>query len=153
VDISPHPLRGKGEEGVKPLSRERERRDPLAERVGGEGRAMSLKSRARRLRVDQTPAERLLWGRLRNRRLDGLKWKRQVPREGFILDFLCVEHALAVELDGGQHAEFGGLARDDRRTAVLERDGLRLIRFWNAEVHENLDVVCDTILAVCYKRL
>jgi very-short-patch-repair endonuclease len=110
-------------------------------------------ARARTLRANQTPAERLLWGRLRDRRLDGMKWKRQVPRDGFILDFYCAEHGLAVELDGGQHAENEGMLRDRRRTRLLARGGVRVIRFWNTEVHENLDGVCDTILAACHGRL
>jgi very-short-patch-repair endonuclease len=67
-----------------------------------------LTSRARSLRFDQTDAERLLWGKLRDRRLGGWKWRRQVPRGRFILDFLCVEAGLVVELDGGPTRGTGG---------------------------------------------
>lgn len=105
-------------------------------------------SRARTLRADQTDVERKLWNRLRDRRLGGWKWKRQAPRGPFIVDFLCVEAGLVVELDGGQHAD--NAAYDDRRTAYLERLGLTVVRFWNREIIENPDGVCETILAACH---
>ena len=107
----------------------------------------ALTGRARTLRADQTDVERLLWGKLRDRRLCGWKWKRQVPRDPYIVDFLCADAALVVELDGGQHTE--NVAYDARRTADLRDMGLTVIRFWNDEVKENLDGVCDTILAAC----
>ena len=100
-------------------------------------------SRARRLRSDQTRVEGLLWGKLRDRRLGGWKWKRQAPRGPYIVDFLCVEAGLVVELDGGQHAD--NEAYDRRRTEYLEGLGLTVLRFWNAEVIENLDGVCEAI--------
>jgi adenine-specific DNA-methyltransferase len=87
--------------------------------------------------------EQLLWSKLRNRQLGGWKWKRQVPKGSYIVDFLCVEAALVVELDGGQHAD--NIAYDERRTAYLESLGLKVLRFWNREVVENLDGVCETI--------
>jgi len=114
---------------------------------------LDAKHRARQLRRDQTDAERLLWGRLRDRRLNGFKWRRQVPKGGYVLDFYCVDQNLAVELDGGQHAEPEGLAYDTRRTVRLAADGVRVLRFWNSEVFENLEGVCETILAVCEGRL
>ncbi|WP_269716050.1 endonuclease domain-containing protein [Caulobacter sp. NIBR2454] len=106
-----------------------------------------LTERARRLRVDQTDVERFLWGRLRDRRLGGWKWKRQAPRGAYIVDFMSAEASLIVELDGGQHADV--TAYDARRTAYLEGEGFKVIRFWNPEVVTNLDGVCDTILAAC----
>jgi len=106
-----------------------------------------LTDRARELRVDQTDVERRLWNELRGRRLGGWKWKRQVPRGPYVVDFLCVEAALVVELDGGQHAE--AVAYDARRTAYLESLGLRVLRFWNPEAIENLDGVRETILHAC----
>ena len=108
--------------------------------------------RARTLRADQTEVERRLWQRLRDRRLGGYKWRRQVPKLGYFLDFFCVDRSLAVELDGGQHGEDRGRAYDDRRTAVLGRAGIRVLRFWNAEVVEEIDGVCETILAACEGR-
>ena len=109
-----------------------------------------LTDRARSLRIEQTIVERDLWNRLRGHRLGGWKWKRQVPRGSFIVDFLCVEAALVIELDGGQHAE--ALAYDARRTASLESLGLSVMRFWNLELVENLDGVCETILHACEDR-
>lgn len=102
---------------------------------------------AKQLRVEQTEVERFLWGRLRDRRLGGWKWKRQVPRGYYIADFLSLEAGVVVELDGGQHVDNAGY--DARRTAYLERQGLVVLRFWNPEVRENLDGVCDAILAAC----
>jgi very-short-patch-repair endonuclease len=88
--------------------------------------------------------ERRLWNRLRARRLGGWKWRRQAPRGPYIVDFLCGEAGLVVELDGGQHAD--ATTYDDRRTAYLEAQSLAVFRFWNVEIIENLDGVCETIL-------
>jgi len=105
------------------------------------------RDRARALRRADTDAEARLWNAIRARRLGGWKWRRQVPKGPFILDFLCVEANLVVELDGGQHSEQA--AYDARRTAYLERLGLRVIRFWNSDVLTNRDGVCMTILDAC----
>jgi len=112
---------------------------------------IELTERARSLRERQTDVERLLWGKLRNRRLCGWKWKRQVPRGRYVVDFLCVDANLVVELDGSQHIE--QTAYDARRTRDLEAEGLRVLRFWNPDVFEDLDSVCETILAACEGRL
>jgi crossover junction endodeoxyribonuclease RuvC/BirA family biotin operon repressor/biotin-[acetyl-CoA-carboxylase] ligase len=105
--------------------------------------------RARKLRRGQTEAERALWAVLRNERLGGWKWKRQVPFGPYFLDFLCREAGLVVELDGGQHGEPEAAVYDTRRTAYLGRQGLAVIRFWNSDVLSNRDGVCDTILRAC----
>lgn len=105
--------------------------------------------RARALRADDTEAETRLWQALRDRRLGGWKWRRQVPRGPFVVDFLCPEARLVVELDGGQHAEADAVAYDARRTSFLERQGLRVLRFWNSEVLTNRAGVCLTILDAC----
>ncbi len=76
-----------------------------------------------------------------------LEWKRQVPRGNYIVDFLCTEAQLVVELDGGQHAE--QIAYDARRTTYLENLGYRVLRIWNHSVLEDASGVCDTILAAC----
>ena len=104
-------------------------------------------SRARAMRRDDTDAEARLWNVLRDRRLGGWKWRRQVPRGPYIVDFLCVEAALVVELDGSQHAEQADY--DARRTAYLNRLGLTVIRFANAAVLTNRDGVCLAILDAC----
>ncbi|MDB5441755.1 MAG: hypothetical protein JWP73_131 [Phenylobacterium sp.] len=103
--------------------------------------------RARKLRTEDTRAEAQLWNALRDRRLGGWKWRRQVPRGPFIVDFLCPEARLVVEVDGSQHAEAADY--DARRSAYLERDGLKVLRFWNFEVLTNRDGVCFAILAAC----
>jgi len=100
-------------------------------------------SRARTLRRNQTDAETRLWQALRNRQLARAKFRRQVPLGGYIADFLCAEARLIVELDGGQHT----LEADAARTAWLEAQGFRLIRFWNHQVLENLDGVLQVIEA------
>ena len=99
---------------------------------------------ARRLRRDQTDAERVLWFRVRDRRLNGLKFKRQVPIDKYIVDFCCAEARLIVELDGGQHA-----TRDETsRTAVLQAMGYLVLRFWNNDVLQNTEGVLEEILNV-----
>ena len=99
--------------------------------------------RARELRRSSTPAERLLWSRLRDRRVDGFKFRRQYPVEGFIVDFLCAEKSLVIEIDGGQHQTT--TEYDARRTEALNGSGYRVLRFWNNEVLEQLDGVLDVI--------
>lgn len=105
------------------------------------------RDRARRLRRDQTEAEAKLWEALRDGRLEGWKWRRQVPVGPFIVDFLCLEAAVAVELDGGIH--IAQAARDAWRDADLKRRGLQVLRFWNSEVLADLERVRWTILSAC----
>ncbi len=102
---------------------------------------------ARRLRREQTEVERKLWSRLRNRRLNGSKFKRQVPKGPYVVDFCCNEARLIIELDGGQHAEDKAVAHDAKRTRYLQESGYRIVRFWNSEICENLDGVVQTIWA------
>ena len=99
---------------------------------------------ARRLRRNQTDAESKLWLRLRGRRLEGLKFRRQVPVAGYVVDFLCEEARFIVEIDGGHHTE--RLAEDEARTAALQRHGYQVIRFWNNEVLSNMDGVLERIV-------
>lgn len=93
--------------------------------------------RARRLRRDQTDVEKKLWSHLRDRQLDGWKFRRQVPIDQYVVDFLCVDARLVVELDGGQHAA----ERDMQRTRKIEACGYLVIRFWNNDVLTNIDGV------------
>jgi len=97
---------------------------------------------ARKLRRNQTDAERVLWFRLRDRRLNGLKFQRQVPIDKYIVDFCCADARLIVELDGGQHA----MRDETNRPAVLEGMGYLLLRFWNNDVLQNTDGVLEEIL-------
>jgi very-short-patch-repair endonuclease len=106
-----------------------------------------VRHRAKRLRLAPTRAERELWDRLRDRRLDGWKWRRQVVVGPFIVDFLCLEAALAIELDGDHHAE--QQAYDARRDAYLRARGLRILRFRNDDFLDNPSAVTDVILRAC----
>ena len=98
---------------------------------------------ARNLRNNLTDAEKLLWGRLRMRQFHGLKFRRQQPIENYIIDFLCYEKRLIIELDGGQHALMA--PQDAKRTNFLESKGFLVLRFWNNEVFENIEGVLDRI--------
>ena len=88
-----------------------------------------------------------MWFALRNRRLAGFKFRRQASLESYVVDFLCVEARLIVEVDGGQHTP----EVDARRTAVLERAGFRVVRFWNNDVLGNLEGVL-TVLLGCLRE-
>lgn len=99
---------------------------------------------ARKLRVDQTEAEARLWLKLRGRRLVDAKFRRQTPVGHYIVDFMCFEAKLIVELDGGQHAV--NSVADDERTAWLEGQGFRVLRFWNNDVLDNIEGVVERIL-------
>jgi len=105
---------------------------------------------ARELRARQTDAENLLWGLLRNRRLLGLKFRRQYPLRPYILDYYCHEAKLAIELDGGQHAEQHHY--DQQRTAQLESRGILVLRFWNNEMLQQTESVLEKIYLVLEQR-
>jgi very-short-patch-repair endonuclease len=99
---------------------------------------------ARKLRRDQTDAERVLWFRLRDRRLAGLKFRRQMPLDRYVVDFCCESARLIIELDGGQHSE--RTSEDAERTKALEAMGYLVLRFWNNDVLRNVDGVLESIL-------
>jgi len=101
------------------------------------------RDRARALRREQTPAEARLWSRLRSRDMAGAKFRRQVPIGPFIADFLCKELSIIVEADGGQHSDQE--AYDARRTAWLESQGYRVLRFWNHAILTDTDAVMEVI--------
>lgn len=95
--------------------------------------------RARELRRRMTDAERFIWSKLRNRRFGRFKFRRQVPLGPYIVDFVCLERRLIVELDGGQHAR--QVAYDEERTRWLAAQGFRVVRVWNHEVWESEEAV------------
>ena len=101
----------------------------------GEGRVRG----ARSLRKRQTDAEQRLWTRLRDRQLLGFKFRRQHLIGRYIADFCCAEARFVIELDGDQHAI--DRASDAERTAILEREGYRVLRFWDNDVFQNLEGV------------
>jgi very-short-patch-repair endonuclease len=114
----------------------------------GEIRPLKVK-RARQLRLAPTRAEAHLWEALRDYRLGGWRWKRQVPFGPFILDLLCRPAALVLEIDGGYHHEDIQRAYDLGRTRYLTARGLRVLRFSNDQVLDRRDLVCAAILEAC----
>jgi very-short-patch-repair endonuclease len=99
--------------------------------------------RARQLRANLTDAERRLWSRLRLKQIDGHRFRRQVSIGPYIADFVCLDAKLVIEVDGGQHND--STEKDARRTALMEAQGFRVVRFWNDEVLGNTDGVLDVI--------
>ena len=110
---------------------------------GQTNKAILQNNLQRSLRRNMTDAERKLWSILRGKQMDGLKFRRQHPYEDYILDFVCLEKKLIVEVDGGQHQERS--AEDKARTEVLENAGFRVLRFWNNEVLRQTDAVAERI--------
>jgi len=106
---------------------------------------MNLNTRAKELRTKQTDAEHFLWRRLRNRRLEGYKFRRQMALPPYIADFVCLEPKLIVEVDGAHHLlqqEY-----DAERTKYLQVQGFTVLRFWNDEVLRDIDLVLDAVLS------
>lgn len=94
-------------------------------------------------RKNQTDAEKLLWQKLRNRQLSGFKFHRQYPIQVYILDFYCPEKKLAIELDGSQHVK--NKLYDEKRTSVLSKYKIRVLRFMDNEMLQNTDSVLEVI--------
>jgi very-short-patch-repair endonuclease len=107
-----------------------------------------ISPQASRLRRDATDVEQKLWSALRNRQLNGLKFRRQATIGPYIVDFLCAEYKLVIELDGGQHNE----TSDAARTTYLETQSYRVLRFWNHEMIESFDGVLAKILATVEEK-
>ena len=103
----------------------------------------TLRQRARDLRKNSTDAERHLWYHLRANRL-GFKFKRQVPIGTYVVDFVCLEKRLIIELDGGQHMD--NRLYDKKRTDSLTTLGFKVLRFWNHDVFQQTPSVLEVIL-------
>lgn len=101
---------------------------------------------ARDLRKNQTDAEKLLWHNLRNRQLENIKFKRQYSIGPYIVDFISLEKRLIIELDGGQHNEDENIIKDQARTEFLEKEGFKVLRFWNNDVLVNTENVLEEII-------
>ena len=111
--------------------------------MGVKSHTMSNTAKARQLRKTPTDAERALWNILRGRQVSGCKFRRQAPIGHYIVDFVCFENRLVLEVDGGQHLE--SASYDAARTAWLEREGFRVLRFWNNQVLQETDAVREAI--------
>jgi very-short-patch-repair endonuclease len=109
--------------------------------------------RAHQLRRNTTDAEKKLWRHLRQLDLDGSHFRRQVPIGPYVADFACMAARLLIEIDGSQHAEDRKKARDDVRTRWLEKEGYRVLRFWNNEITKNIDGVMEAIYAALHGSL
>jgi very-short-patch-repair endonuclease len=111
------------------------------ERVAGTGKT----SASRQLRANASDAEERLWQALRRKQINGLRFRRQFPLGPYFADFVCLPARLVIEVDGGQHGEAGQMAHDMRRTAWLERNGFRVLRFWADQVMTDLPAILDGI--------
>src|SRR4030065_971141 len=98
---------------------------------------------ARNLRRNFTDAEKLLWRHLRSRQLEGYKFRRQEPLGNYVVDFICYEKRIVIEVDGGQHAT--EKCKDNERDEWLRRQGFKVLRFWNNDVLQNMNGVSDVI--------
>ncbi len=103
---------------------------------------------ARKLRKNSTEQERKMWKLLRNRGFKNLKFKRQVPMGNYVVDFLCEEKKLIIEIDGGQHNEPENIINDKIRTEYLESEGYCIVRFWNNEIDGNMSGVYDRLTEI-----
>jgi len=108
--------------------------------------------RAKRLRRVSTSSEDALWGHLRDRKLLGLKFRRQVPIGPYVADFYCYELRLVLELDGSIHEEDSQISHDRNRDANLMALGFRVLRFTNREAHEDLETLLETIRCLYLRR-
>lgn len=116
---------------------------------GKNGADREMRRRARGLRIRMTDAERKLWFALRDRRFAGIKFRRQVPIGRFIVDFVCFERRLVIEVDGTQHADS---IADQRRDRWFVANGFRVMRFWNNEVFLNLEGVMTLLAEALYVK-
>ncbi|HSB01349.1 MAG TPA: DUF559 domain-containing protein [Anaerolineales bacterium] len=120
---------------------------PVKNIVRGQRVSYEMHERTKKLHREMTPAEKILWGKLRANKLSGLHFRRQQIIDGYFADFYCHQHALIVELDGGIR-EFQK-DYDAERAAHLIARGFRIIRFKNEEFSENLPVVLKRIVETC----
>jgi len=111
-----------------------------------------LRSNARALRKNSTDAERILWSELRDHRLNGASFRRQVPIKNFIADFVCHAARLVIELDGGQHFSDQAELADASRSAIIEAQGFQVLRFSNHDVMTNRAGVLETVAAAVAER-
>ena len=99
-----------------------------------------------RKKEQTTESEKLLWYYLKNRKLDNFRFRRQVAIGNYIVDFLCPEKKLIIELDGGQHNDNAIIIKDNEKTKYFNSLGYKFLRFWNTEIDNNIEIVCEIIL-------
>ena len=109
----------------------------------------ALKGKRRELRKNQTDAEKVFWGHVRNRQFHGMKFFRQYSIGPYILDFYCPEMKTAIELDGGQHNKPRGKAYDAVRSKYLQDRGIDTLRFWNHEVLMDMRAILAKLEQKC----
>jgi very-short-patch-repair endonuclease len=129
---SPYPLPSRERDKARLLKMERPQQADLA----------------KGLRRKQTEAEKIIWAKLKNRQLDGVKFRRQQPLGSYIVDFISLDEKLIIEIDGGQHNESRDIERDGKRMEWLEREGFHVVRFWNNDVLLNIEGVLEKIREV-----
>ncbi len=100
---------------------------------------------ARSLRKTSTDAEKVLWRHLRRKQLVGFKFRRQQPVDNFVVDFVCFEKRIIIEVDGGQHSA----ERDFERDSYLIKYGFKVLRFWSNDVLKNIEGVSEEIMKHC----
>jgi very-short-patch-repair endonuclease len=111
--------------------------------------AKRIRGFAKKMRHEPTDAEAAMWRLLRDRRLSQYKFRRQVPFQKFILDFVCFEKRVVIEIDGGQHAES---ARDTIRDSILMAEGFQIERYWNNDVLQQPSAVLEDIFVKLARR-
>ena len=111
------------------------------------------KERSRDLRKNMTPAERLVWSKVRRKQILGLQFYRQKPIHQYVVDFYCPKANLIVEVDGGQHWELDHAEADQLRDGVLKQLDLKVLRFSNLEVMKELDSVMEQIYETARQQL
>jgi very-short-patch-repair endonuclease len=117
--------------------------------LGREGiLTLDLTKKAKDLRRNSTDAERFLWKHLCLKQVEGLKFRRQEPIGNYIVDFVCYEKSIVVEVDGGQHSD----AVDSHRDNWLRSQGFIVLRFWNNEVLTKIEGVLEMILRNCFQE-
>ena len=102
-------------------------------------------NKAKNMRFNMTTEESILWNLLRAKRFMGYKFKRQVLIGNYIVDFICQDRMLIIEADGGQHNHKNNIEYDINRTKYLESLGYKVLRFWNNDINNNIDGVCEVI--------
>ena len=99
--------------------------------------------RSKELRKKQTPTETIIWNHLRNRELKDFKFRRQHVIEPYIVEFVCFQLNLIIEIDGGQHMD--AVDYDQKRDSFLKSKGFKILRYWNNDVYNNIEGVLEDI--------